>query len=296
MVHLDSCPLCSAVNLKEKFICTDHFVSKEKFPVVRCENCGFTFTQNHPDEADAAKYYESQEYISHSDTAQGLTNKLYRLARKFMLWKKARLVKKVTGISSGKILDIGSGTGYFAHTMKDEGWRSEGVEINEKARDYSKSEFGIDVFDPKELKELRPGGYDCITLWHVLEHFHNPDNYMKEIARLLKTGGICVVALPNSNSYDASYYRQFWGAWDVPRHLWHFTPVTFKKYCEMSMFELINIKTLPLDVFYVSILSEKYKGSKFHFISGMIRGLRFFLQSIFNKERSSSLIYVLRVK
>lgn len=294
MVHHNSCPLCSSGRLNPKFTCTDHFVSGEKFNVVSCTECGFTFTQDHPGEDDAGRYYESEEYISHSDTSKGIVNKLYRAARNFMLKRKVQLVKKSTGKKTGKILDIGSGTGYFANAMKLEGWNAEGIEINEKARNFSKNEFRLDVYDPSEIQNLESGAYDCITLWHVLEHFHDPDRYMREISRLLKPGGRCVIALPNSGSYDNEYYGEYWAAWDVPRHLWHFTPETFRKYCEKSSFELINIKSLPLDVFYISMLSEKYRGSKASFLKGIIIGKWFFIKTLFNKVRASSLIYILR--
>lgn len=294
MVHHGHCPLCFSEKLNKKFICTDHFVSGEKFPVVSCAECGFTFTQDHPDEHEAGKYYESEEYISHSDTSKGLVNKLYRLARNFMLGRKVKLVKRITGKGTGNILDIGSGTGYFLNSMKHAGWNSEGIEINEKARESSRFQFGLEVLSPSGIQKLKPGNYDCITLWHVLEHFHHPEGYMREIHRLLKPRGCCIIALPNSSSLDAAYYREYWAAWDVPRHLWHFTPGTFRKYCRRSMFLLTYIKPLPLDVFYVSMLSEKYRGSKLHFIKGIIIGGVFWLRSLFAKERSSSLIYVLR--
>lgn len=294
MVHHVACPLCSSTELVHEFTCTDHFLSGETFPVVKCDQCGFTFTQDHPGENEAGKYYESEDYISHSDTSKGLTNKLYRFARNFMLKRKVRLVVKVTGQNRGNLLDIGSGTGYFVNAMKNAGWKAEGIEINKKAREFSIAKFGIDVYDPSDLSNLKPGNYDCITLWHVLEHFHDPDVYMREIARLLKPGGRCIIALPNSNSYDARHYREFWAAWDVPRHLWHFTPETFRKFCEKSTFELTKISSLPLDVFYISTLSEKYRGSGFHFFKGIVKGKWLWILSAFNKKKASSLIYVLR--
>lgn len=294
MVHHDRCHLCSSGVLNTRFACTDHFVSHGKFMIASCTECGFTFTLDHPDENEVGRYYESEEYISHSDTSKGLVNRLYRLARNFMLKRKVQLVKKTTGKKTGNILDIGSGTGYFANAVKLEGWRVEGIEINQKARSFSKNEFQLDVYDPAEISKLRTGNYDCITLWHVLEHFHDPDGYMREIHRLLKPDGRCIIALPNSGSFDAEYFREYWAAWDVPRHLWHFTPETFRKYCEKSMFELINIRPLPLDVFYISILSEKYKGSKISFLRGILIGKWFFIKTLFIKDKASSLVYTLK--
>lgn len=296
MVHYSACPLCASGSLTNAMACTDHFVSGEAFTIVKCSQCGFLFTQDHPGETEAGRYYESEEYISHSDTSEGLVNKLYRFARWMMLRKKTALVKNETGLSHGTILDVGSGTGYFADAMAKAGWNSEGIEINPGAREFSKVSFGLDVFDPAEINNIESGKYDCITLWHVLEHFNDPTGYILQIRRLLKPGGKCIIALPNSSSYDAIHYKEYWAAWDVPRHIWHFTPQTFRRFAEKTGFELLKVKTLPFDVFYISLLSEKYRGSKFNFIKGIFRGKLMWLKSQFNKEKTSSLIYILREK
>jgi SAM-dependent methyltransferase len=280
MVHHSQCPVCSSSRLNNKFRCTDYLVSLKSFIIVECADCGFNFTQDHPGEEEAGSYYESEEYISHSDISDGLVNKLYRFARRLMLKRKARLIRKVTGFNA----------------MKQEGWQAEGIEINEKARDFSKRQFGLVVHDPSQISKLVPGSYDCITLWHVLEHFHDPAGFKNEIAHLLKPEGSLIIALPNCSSYDAQYYKEKWAAWDVPRHLWHFTPESFRKFIEKKGFSIISTLTLPLDVFYISILSEKNGGSRLHFLKGMVKGMWFRLKSIFNKEKGSSLVYILKKK
>jgi SAM-dependent methyltransferase len=280
--------------MRIKHICTDHFISGETFATEQCEECGFVFTQDYPGEESIGRYYESEEYISHSDTSEGIINKLYRLSRNLMLLKKSAIIRHATGLKTGNLLDIGSGTGYFADFMKRKGWKVRGIEISAKARDFSRAQFGLKVLDPAEIGQLEPSQFDCITLWHVLEHFQDPVKYMKDISRLLKPDGVCVVALPNSGSYDAEKYKEYWAAWDVPRHLWHFSPFTFRRFAENEGFEITAIKRLPLDVFYISAISEKYKGSKLHFLKGMITGKWFWLLSSFNILKSSSLIYILR--
>jgi ubiquinone/menaquinone biosynthesis C-methylase UbiE len=178
--------------------------------------------------------------------------------------------------------------------MKKAGWTVTGIEINEKARNFSSGHFGIEATGPENLTTLQTASFDCITLWHVLEHFHDPFKYAAEINRLLKPEGICIIALPNSASYDATHYGSFWAAFDVPRHLWHFNPDTFMLFVEKTGFNLYKIMSLPLDVFYISALSEKYKGSGLSFIKGMVKAKWFTLKSFFNKEKSSSLIYILK--
>lgn len=294
MVHHNVCPLCSSEQISLHLNCTDNFISGKDFAIFKCSACGFLFTQDYPDESEIGSYYESDDYISHSDTSEGLSNKLYRLARSFMLGRKKDLIYSTTGNRTGKILDIGCGTGHFASTMKKTGWQVQGIEINEKARNFGASHFGLEVFAPDKLSDLKSDHFDCITLWHVLEHFHNPFNYASEIYRLLKPGAVCILALPNSSSYDAYHYNRFWAAWDVPRHLWHFSPSTFRDFSEKTGFITDSFRILPLDVFYISLISEKYKRSALPFIYGFTKAAIFSFLTLFNKRKSSSVIYILR--
>lgn len=294
MIHHDSCPVCYSADIKLKMICPDHFMTREEFRLYTCSVCGFTFTQDHPDDKEAGKYYESDDYISHSDTSSGLVNKIYRSVRGMMLKKKRKLVINATSLPAGKILDIGTGTGHFAYEMKSSGWEVSGIEINEQARKRSIERFGLNVISPAEISSLNSASFDCITLWHVLEHFNDLYLYIREINRLLKPGGTCIVALPNMNSYDADHYKSFWAAYDVPRHVWHFNPDTFGFLFESRGFKMYDIIPLPLDVFYISILSEKYRGKYPSVITGILKGSFFALKAFFNKRKTSSLIYVLR--
>lgn len=293
-MHLNKCPLCNSQEIVTHLRCRDHFLSNEEFELFRCVSCGFIFTQDHPDEISSGRYYESDEYASHNDASAGFSNMLYRFSRKIMLSKKRRLAVKLTGIKSGKLLDIGSGSGHFLSEMKNSGWDVRGIEINEKARTLSEKKFNLTVLLPANMNSLEAGSFDCITLWHVLEHFHDPFMYAGEINRLLKPGGICIAAMPNSGSFDANYYLSTWAAYDVPRHLWHFNPETFEKFSGKAGLQLIKTAALPLDVFYISILSEKYRGSKFYFFAGIIKGAWFSLCSLFRKNKASSLIYILK--
>ena len=294
MIHHKVCPLCSSPEISHFLNCTDHFVSKEVFNISQCEKCGFTFTQDSPEESEAGRYYESDEYISHSNSKKRITDKAYQIIRRIMLNRKKRIIRKITGLSSGSILDIGSGTGHFLNTMKIAGWSIKGVEINVKAREFASSRFKIDTISPEKIQMLPSGSFDCITLWHVLEHFHEPYRFMEEIGRLLKPDGLVIIALPNNRSYDSTYYGKSWAAYDVPRHLWHFNPDTFSLFAGRNKFNLQGKKTLPFDVFYISILSEKYRGVTFPFFLGAIKGLIFSLRSILKRSGSSSMIYILK--
>ena len=294
MISHSICPLCSSDRITLYLKCTDFLVSKSVFDICTCSSCGFVFTREYPDEQSISRYYESDDYISHDDNAKGFLNRVYLPARDIMLRRKRRIVENAAGLRKGKILDIGCGTGYFAATMKKGGWNVTGIEPNIKARDFASGQFGLDVKSPEQMSELPSGSFDCITLWHVLEHFHDPISYAAEIKRLLKPGGLCLSALPNCSSFDAKHYGESWAAYDVPRHLWHFKPKTFRVFAEKNGFRITEIRSLLLDVFYISILSEKNKGSHFPFAKGIIKGSLFAFRSLFDKRKSSTLIYFLK--
>jgi SAM-dependent methyltransferase len=294
MVHHNVCPLCASERIFLHLRCIDHLISKEVFEIFKCQTCRFEFTNSYPEETEIGAYYESDDYISHSDTSAGLANKMYHLARIIMLRRKRSIIENVTGQKKGSLLDIGSGAGHFANTMKNAGWRVKGIEIDEKTRDFSISQFGLDIISPDIIDTLEANSFDCITLWHVLEHFHDPFKYFADIFNLLKPEGICLVALPNCGSFDAEYYGPDWAAYDVPRHIWHFNPETFGLFLKKTGFMQVNLRILPFDVFYISILSEKYKGSKSAFVTGMIKAIPYAFLSVFRKRMSSSIIYILR--
>jgi SAM-dependent methyltransferase len=292
-VHYDKCPLCLSEKIDSYLRVTDHFLSKEIFTLFRCDNCGFIFTQDHPDENSIPGYYKSENYLSHNDKIKSLSALLYRIVRSIMLKRKLRIVKIYSGLSQGTLLDIGSGSGHFASFMKSKGWVVSGIEIDKHVRERSSIIYGLQIVDPDQISTFKSGSFDCITLWHSLEHFQDPYKYAGELKRLLKPDGICIIALPNSASCDAHHYMEYWGAWDVPRHLWHFTPETFRLFSEKSGLVLKDTLDLPFDVYYISTMSEKYRSSPLYFISGIIKGMWFCLLSSVKKERSSSMVYIL---
>lgn len=292
VITYENCPLCGSENITACMKAKDHLLTCETFDIFKCLSCGFVFTQNVPPFDEIGRYYQSQDYISHSDTHKGLMNKLYHVGRTLMLKKKHAMVKKVA--KGRKLLDIGCGTGYFPAFMKRKGYKVAGVEIDPKARAFAQKEFGIPVYSPEDfINHEIEGKFDVITLWHVLEHVHDFNLYFRLMLEYLKDGGSLVIALPNCSAYDARHYKEFWAGYDVPRHLWHFTPSTFKILAEKHGLKIKKMKRLPLDPFYNSMLSEKYKGNKFYMISGIVIGKLAYLESLPDIKKSSSVVYFL---
>ena len=287
------CPACDAADTADLFNAKDHLVSGREFLIRRCNNCGMGWTVDPPPEEEAGRYYVSEEYISHSDRKQSLADYLYHLARSFMLGRKHRITSSSVGRSSGVLLDIGSGTGYFAAFMQKRGWKVTGFELNDEARNYSASRFGIKVASPEEIRELPSASADCITFWHVLEHLYDPAGWLAEVRRILRDDGKCIIALPNFASADAEWFGSRWAALDVPRHLWHFTPDAVRRFAVKEGFTVDRIVPLPLDLFYIAWLSYRNAGRRLPLIRGAFTGVLIALRNLFQREKASSLVYVI---
>lgn len=296
VLKINKCPLCGESQFEPKMTCKDHYATGESFGICRCKSCGFLFTQSAPVESEIGRYYETPEYISHSDTRKGLMNRVYHYVRQYMLSRKAHLIKRNSGLSRGYLLDIGTGTGYFSHFMKEKGWRVSAIEKSAQARAFASEHFGLEVDAPEALSTYEKDSFDVITLWHVMEHLEHLNETWETLNLLLKERGILVIAVPNPNSFDADKYKEMWAAYDVPRHLWHFTPSAMQQFGAKHGFILTERHPMPFDAFYVSMLSEKYKKSRFPFIKGCITGVEAGLASLVKKEQSSSMIYIFRKK
>ncbi|GAA4310135.1 class I SAM-dependent methyltransferase [Pontixanthobacter gangjinensis] len=253
-----------STSLEPKMVCKDHLVTGEKFDIVQHEN---GILKTHPFPEHLSRYYESNEYISHTDSAGNLQDKIYQLVKSYMLSKKAKWIRK--NIKHGSILDFGAGTGEFLNKMKSYFWNVEGVEPNKLARDLGILK-GLNL--KSDLSQLPKKKFDVISLWHVLEHLPDLEDKIREFENLLDENGILIVAVPNHNSYDANFYGEYWAAWDVPRHLWHFSREGIESKFQESGFELFQEKALKFDSFYVSLLSEKNKNGSTNPFKAFYRG------------------------
>ena len=291
MIVYNVCPACGNKNIQPVFSARDHTVSHESFEIWECKECTLRFTQNIPEIDAIGKYYQSDNYISHSDTAKGFINNLYHKVRKRTLGQKKNLVSNITGKNSGKILDVGCGTGAFLQTMKISGWDITGLEPDENARNKAIELYNIHPLPANAFYGLPDHSFDAITLWHVLEHVHDLHGYMKKFKNLLAPGGKLFIAVPNYTSYDAGFYKEFWAAYDVPRHLYHFSPKAMKSLWVAHGLRVQQMKPMWFDSVYVSMLSEKYKKGPSHAAVGFFSGTISNLKAMMNVERCSSVIY-----
>ena len=292
MLHYVKCPVCDSDNIHPQLTVRDHTVSQSVFSIWHCNGCTARFTQDAPDQSSIPAYYASEDYISHSDTKKGLINSLYHRVRKHTLNAKRRLVIRESGIEKGAVLDLGCGTGAFLHTMRKAGWDVTGIEPDLQARANATALYDITPLDPEKLYELKAECFHAITLWHVLEHVHDLKGYLKQLSVLLAPGGKLFIAVPNYTSYDAAVYSENWAAYDVPRHLYHFSPQSMKRLLSTFNLKLSNTRPMWFDSFYVSMLSEKYLNGKGNFMRAFWNGFLSNLKACRNPEKCSSLIYV----
>ncbi len=296
MIHYTGCPICKSELIQEQLTAKDHTVSQNNFSIWHCNACTARFTQDVPEQDAIGAYYASENYISHSDTKKGIINSLYHLVRKKTLLLKRRLVLNEAGMTKGEILDIGCGTGAFLNTMKEADWAITGLEPDAVARTKASELYNIHPQEPVKLFELTPASFNAITMWHVLEHVHELHAYIKQIALLLAPKGKLFIAVPNYTSKDADIYKENWAAYDVPRHLYHFSPQSMEKLLSMHGLKLTAVKPMWFDSFYVNMLSEQYKNGKGNIIKAVFNGLLSNFKALGDIRKCSSVIYVIQSK
>jgi 2-polyprenyl-3-methyl-5-hydroxy-6-metoxy-1,4-benzoquinol methylase len=286
-LNQSACPACGATSLSTYLTVKDYFLSKEDFRLELCDSCHLLFTNPRPSLEHIGDYYKSEEYVSHSSTKKGLINRVYSWVRSYTLKQKVSLLRELT--SGKQLLDIGSGTGHFLAQAKKSGFETLGLEPDEDARRVALSENEIELKDLNLLHNLDQH-FDVITMWHVLEHVYYLQDDLRKIVSLVSQNGVLIIAVPNYTSYDAQYYREYWAAYDVPRHLYHFSPKSLIPLVESKGLKFEKMLPMKFDSYYVSMLSEKYRGGSL--LKAMHIG--FLSNWKAKKGQSSSQIYIFR--
>jgi len=291
-IHYTECPVCHSRSITKILSAKDYTVSNETFDIAECSACTLRFTQDVPGPDEIGPYYKSEHYISHTNTNKGFINRMYQWVRLRTLRRKRKLIEKATGVRKGILLDIGSGIGAFVHEMATHHWQVMGLEPDAEAKKGGKHVYDLDLEDSNDIYRLSADQFDAITLWHVLEHVHDLHGYIEQLKRLLKEKGKIFIAVPNCTAKDASIYKEYWAAWDVPRHLYHFSPESMKVLLQNHGLKIEQYKPMWYDSFYISLLSSKYKNGKAHIIPAFWNGFLSNLNAWGNVKRCSSVIYV----
>ena len=250
------CPWCGTPSEHKTLEVKDYFLSQETFQLYKCDHCGLLFTVPRPDSGQIGKYYQSEKYYSHQQNNKGFVPRIYEIVKSFNIKKKG--IYAVGGLTQGKLLDIGCGVGDFLCHVKRMGWEVVGIEPSSAAKAIAEVRLGFPPLDPSESSNLPDHSFDVITMWHVLEHIDDLKFQISELNRLLKPNGRLIIALPNYQSFDCQYYNDKWAAWDVPRHLNHFSPDAIRSIINSVGIDFVDFQKLKWDAYYISYMSECY--------------------------------------
>ena len=295
---LKDCPVCHASSFSNYLNVEDYTVSHKEFTIQQCNSCYFLFTNPRPPAEEIGQYYQSEEYISHHDESKNLMSKVYTSVRDYTIGGKVKMINELSG-RKGTLLDIGCGTGNFIQACKEDGWKIAATEPDQEARNVAVKRVGESIFDTINDHQLEGKTFDIITLWHVLEHVHLLNETIEWLTKHLNPNGKIIIAVPNPQSYDAEKYGKFWAAYDVPRHLYHFTKTTMKKLMGYHGLQVLRILPMWFDSFYVGMLSTKYKNKGINIFDSIKTGIVSNLKGRSAKPEAmntSSLIYIITKK
>jgi 2-polyprenyl-3-methyl-5-hydroxy-6-metoxy-1,4-benzoquinol methylase len=287
-----NCPICNNSNPEIALESQDFSLTQTSFLVLHCPNCSLRYTSPVPNQDEIGQYYKFKAYISHTDTKEGWMNQLYHYVRTKSLAQKTNWVQSLFTGHKGHVLDIGAGTGAFVHAMQQKSWKVTGLEPDATTREKAFELYKLHLQSAEAIFELAEHEFEVITMWHVLEHVHTLKPYLNQCFKSLKYNGRLIIAVPNYTSFDAKYYQKYWAAYDLPRHLYHFSPKSMTILLNEMGFELVAIKPMWYDSFYVSLLSEKYKqsGKLGMLVAGVIGALSN-LFTLKDTSKASSIIY-----
>ena len=287
-------PYSDESNLEFFLACQDHTVSRETFNLYWDKENDLLVTLPQPSATALPRYYDSDDYISHTDSKKSGMDRMYQIIKNYSIGKKVGMINGMVA-QKGLILDIGCGTGDFLKACQNEGWQVCGIEPNDKARNLTMTKLHEDELVSDSINSFlktHAGRFDVITMWHVLEHVPNLLEYIEQIKLLLKPDGSLIVAVPNFKSYDAKHYKAYWAAYDVPRHLWHFSEMAIRNIFGKYNFKLVKTFPMLFDSFYVSLLSEKYMTGKTRLLSAIKIGLYSNLKAMRSKQYSSLIYFI----
>ena len=248
----------------------------------RCSRCGLVWLSPRPRREEIPKLYE--RYYTHSPpvAGDGATESLGRATReaalrrvcgydagggpgrlrRFLAEGLGRLgpvrdaaagsVLWLGASRRGRLLDVGCGTGLFLAQMRDLGWEVEGVEPDPVAAHAARSRYRLDITSaPLEEVSLPANTFDAVTASHVIEHVHDPIGFLMECGRLLRPGGAVVIVTPNSRSLGSHWFRGSWRGWEVPRHIFVFSPRTLRTCAERAGLRVEELRTTARSARYI---------------------------------------------
>jgi 2-polyprenyl-3-methyl-5-hydroxy-6-metoxy-1,4-benzoquinol methylase len=237
------CRLCGGADADFLFEARDRLYDVEgSFRYVRCRQCGLVYMNPQVVPECVGSLYP-QEYGPHADKSQSPRTGLLKLrdripqipilGRAFRSMTDARAIGPVLRKlgEQKRLLDVGCGNGSFLDAMRRQtGCEIEGLDLSPGAVAQAKQLYGLDVFHGTiSQAPFAAASFDVITAWWYLEHVPDPQESVREMARLLKPGGLCVIGVPNCDSFFSRIFKDKWYHLDCPRHLCLWSPATMRR-------------------------------------------------------------------
>jgi SAM-dependent methyltransferase len=263
------CELCGASSSETVVRQKDllHRVTDEPYSIVRCEACGFLYLSPRPAEHEIGRFYPETYYAPPAPPRRFSGIKRWVMEdyygyppskprgflesiRKVLLYPEM-LRRRVTGrrilpwVGGGKLLDVGCGHGVSAAMLAQQGWDVYGLDFSQVAAGHARALLGGDRVHVGDLYSAKYPDrlFDVVLMSHSLEHLYHPKRVLAEVRRILKDQGVLMVAVPNAASWEASLCGRWWGPWDPPRHLYHFTRESLTRLLRQTGFSVDEITT-----------------------------------------------------
>ncbi len=266
------CPYCQSDSSDLHLKLKDYFLTQEDFEIYRCPHCGLLFTWPRPNDSELGRYYKSDDYLSHNESKKGIIPFIYNRVKRVNIKNKFNIA--TTAAKGKRMLDFGCGVGDFIFYAKQNGYEVAATDVSDNARNAAAKKLGTPLPSPQQVFEMPDNSFDIITMWHVLEHIGDLKTQIFHLDRLLAQDGRLVIALPDYLSYDAQHYQKMWAAYDVPRHLNHFDKNSLQNLFSTTQLKLVDTKPLKWDSYYISMMSEKYRGASLSFVRGLVQGFK----------------------
>ncbi len=267
MEHAPSkCILCNSSN-------RTILIQQGNWTVYKCVNCGLGFLDPRPDQGELQDLYRNDYFSSHYD--EGLEVDSPEMKRRIS--QEDHRIKFFRNLKKrGKVLDIGCGMGYFLYACRKHGYEVEGQDVSDDSASYLRSELKIPVTTGQiEEINIENNSLDIITMWHSLEHTPDPRKHLEKAWNWLKPDGFLVVDVPNHEGTDAKETWNSWNGWDLPYHLYHFTPKTLINMLSQHGFKTCRTKDyhsqyikerfgrIPIINLFARIIAKCYSGQSF---------------------------------
>jgi len=226
------CDLCGVTTMRMLYVTGDRLHhSDQVFSIAACDGCGVLRTRPEMTERELAAYYPQDYWGEANEPTLGWIRSSQSDKAKFLT---------ACALTSGRILDVGCGSGWFLRTLDGGRWERFGVETGAAAAQAARRALGNEQIFTGTLMAAahQAASFEVVAFWSALEHMNNPRANIIEARRILKPGGTLIVQVPNAASYQARWFAGNWFALDAPRHRYHFTRATLDRLLSGSGFKI----------------------------------------------------------